>query len=361
MLTNVLRGSHNAEIRKSQFDQIKTFGAGAAHSFHDWSNYLLQLIQVGAMEIAYDDNNSLRVTQFGKMIVEGNIHLDLIKPSVWQEGQEKQEESPVTAENNRDLLFEKLRQLRMQVARERNLPPYIVFGDFTLKQMTERVPVTETDMLMISGMTRTKYDDFGYRFLARLREEEGIGPLRRINPDDYLTEQKLKEYAEELTARGINPSHGTVAKILLGSDKKPLEKAKDISFYGVLNGHARYTTLAPRLKEYYQPILEQRKEQHNSVADKYFNAVLFNNISKEKENEFRNFLNVLPLERTGDKLTDFIREQRKTHARASEPWSENEKTIFFEAVRLTNDLSFLCRLFQRSPNAVKAMAAVVLS
>ena len=68
-------------------------------------------------------------------------------------------------------LFERLRTLRLTVARETGVPPYIVFTDKTLIDMCVKRPKNKSEMLDVSGVGEAKYKRYGERFLAEIREE----------------------------------------------------------------------------------------------------------------------------------------------------------------------------------------------
>lgn len=73
-------------------------------------------------------------------------------------------------------LFEKLRELRLQIAREESMPPYIIFSDRTLIDMAVKVPVSQSEMLNVSGVGENKYNKYGERFLAVIEECAGNYP-----------------------------------------------------------------------------------------------------------------------------------------------------------------------------------------
>lgn len=80
MLTDVLRGSAKTEILEKGFNLLKTYGTGRSTSYHDWHAYLLQMLNLGVFEIAYDEGFSLKVTKYGKDIVFGRQKIYLVKP-----------------------------------------------------------------------------------------------------------------------------------------------------------------------------------------------------------------------------------------------------------------------------------------
>ena len=74
-----------------------------------------------------------------------------------------------------ELLFERLRALRLAIAREEQVPPYIVFSDKTLVAMSRAWPKNKREMLAVSGVGEFKYERYGERFLACIKETNPAG------------------------------------------------------------------------------------------------------------------------------------------------------------------------------------------
>src|SRR5690606_15517259 len=83
-------------------------------------------------------------------------------------------------------LFENLRQLRLKIAHEKNLPAYLIFNDATLKEMEKERPVTEEDFIRINGVGRKKMQDFGYQFIKEIQAYDGGKlPKKKQKGDTY--------------------------------------------------------------------------------------------------------------------------------------------------------------------------------
>ena len=74
---DILRGSFSHEITDNGFQMLKTFGVGKDVSFHDWRDYLLQMLQMGFLEIAYNEDRHLKVTELGKEVLYGRKQVKL--------------------------------------------------------------------------------------------------------------------------------------------------------------------------------------------------------------------------------------------------------------------------------------------
>ncbi|MBL4625038.1 MAG: DNA helicase RecQ [Flavobacteriales bacterium] len=170
MLINVLRGSLNQEILSRGFDQIKTYGAGADLSFRDWQQYIIQLINIGVLEIAYDESFTLKVTAYGKDIVEGKRKIDLTYPKVKEVKPAKEKRAKKVTGSSNELLFEELRQMRQRLAVQNKVPAYVIFHDSTLHDMVNTMPTTSADFLAVQGVSDNKLHRFGKYFMQVIIE-----------------------------------------------------------------------------------------------------------------------------------------------------------------------------------------------
>jgi ATP-dependent DNA helicase RecQ len=175
LLIDVLRGSGRKEIYQAGYDQIKTYGVGRDLSTWDWQQYLMQLINLGFLEIAYDAGNVLRLTPASHEVLFKNRSIQLIKPVSFKEKQEQEKAAAkskpqVKRERLRDELFEHLRQLRKDIAQKEGIPPYLIFSDATLEEMAFHIPMNEDALLSVSGVGEKKMVQYGYRFLKAIRQ-----------------------------------------------------------------------------------------------------------------------------------------------------------------------------------------------
>ncbi len=158
LLVDILRGSQRREILERGFNQIKTFGAGREYSFDDWMFLLSQMLHYGLIEIAYDDHNNLRVTETGKTVVLQGKEVVLALPESKQKAPvvRPQPAGPSAAQVLRESLFERLRELRRSLSQQLGVPPYLIFSDATLEEMVDKRPVSDAEMLGVSGVSEPK-------------------------------------------------------------------------------------------------------------------------------------------------------------------------------------------------------------
>lgn len=178
ILIDVLRGSGRYEIIEKGYDKIKTYGVGRNLTYADWQNYLWQMIQLGLLEIAYDDKHKLKLTTASRDVLFNGKMVQLVRPLSIKEREDikkrvveattKTEATPRLRARNE--LFDVLRELRREVAIARGIPPYMVFSDSTLSEMAAMVPQNESELRKISGVGEQKMETFGDDFLNKIKE-----------------------------------------------------------------------------------------------------------------------------------------------------------------------------------------------
>lgn len=166
ILIDILRGSNKKHIIENNYNLIKTYGAGQDISYLDWQNYITQILNLGFIDIAYDENYILRFTESSKKVLSGEIKVNLIDAKnyklLMEENIKKQSIKPVSIN---DSLLESLKALRKEIAQKENIPPYMVFGDVTLEQMAKERPITENHLKRISGVGEKKFEKYGDTFI----------------------------------------------------------------------------------------------------------------------------------------------------------------------------------------------------
>jgi len=179
----ILKGMRSPTVAKHGYDQLKTFGVGKDISTNDWQDYLLQMLQMGFIEIAYNEGNKVRITDIGNDVLYGRktAQLCVIDHSTKEAPKQKPKLRleipsitipglpPVTGIED-PKLFEALRVLRTTCASEEGLPPYIVFSDKVLHSLATIKPTTLEQFGNISGIGEHKKQKYGTRFLSLIQK-----------------------------------------------------------------------------------------------------------------------------------------------------------------------------------------------
>ena len=182
-IIEILKGIPSPTVKRMGYDQLKTFGVGKELSTQDWQDYLLQMLQLGFIEIVYDQKNIVRITPSGNNVLFGRdkatlcvinrtlkeaqkpkkrLHLEI--PSISIPGLAS------TSGQEDKRLFEALRVLRQQCANEEGFPPYIVFSDKVLHALATIKPTTLEQFGFISGIGEHKKQKYGQRFVALIQK-----------------------------------------------------------------------------------------------------------------------------------------------------------------------------------------------
>lgn len=178
VLIDILRGNYSAEVTAKGYQEVKTFGAGRDIPPRDWQDYLLQMLQLGYFEIAYNENNHLKITPSGNDILFGRAKAALVvirhEEAVTARGKKKKitvaKELPFGLPNSENGdLFEALRALRKQLADQEALPAYIVMSDKVLHLLSISRPTTMEEFGAISGITEYKMKKYGKDFVELIR------------------------------------------------------------------------------------------------------------------------------------------------------------------------------------------------
>lgn len=190
VVTDVLKGSFSPIVVSKGYDKLRTFGVGHDVSANDWHTYLLQMLQMGYIEIAYNEDKHLKVTSLGEDILYGRkqAQLSVIVREDLRVTKRKRKnaipESSMNIASGDDLLFEKLRTLRKTIADEIGKPAYIVLSDKSLRSIASKKPTNLYQFGNAYGIGEHKKTQFGERFINLICNHLGVPylPSPNISP-----------------------------------------------------------------------------------------------------------------------------------------------------------------------------------
>ena len=166
-LIDFLRGSQAKTIR-DEHKNIKTYGVGADISKDDWFSYFKDLVAQGFLAQTEGEYPTIVLTEKSTDVLTGKQTVQLVKTKA------KEEKKPrLTTDASLPYikeLFEELRRLRADFAKHENVPPYVVFSDVTLVEMSTYLPQNDWEMRRISGVGDLKFDKYGADFLAAIKK-----------------------------------------------------------------------------------------------------------------------------------------------------------------------------------------------
>ncbi|WP_338451436.1 DNA helicase RecQ [Niallia oryzisoli] len=193
LIAQVLKGSSQKRIKELRFQELSTYGLLRTQTEKEIVNMINYLLAEGYLLLTDGKYPVVKVMPKAMPVLKGQETVMMKKAPVMTNNKEETDE-------NKDL-FEILRVLRKELADEEHIPPFIIFADSTLKEMSRHYPMNEEAMLRIKGVGQTKFTKYGQAFLAKICEyvEEnhisvsGMPPLQK-------EEAKRKEQLEQ-------PSH----------------------------------------------------------------------------------------------------------------------------------------------------------
>ncbi len=165
---DVLLGKDGDKIRQHGHDALSVYGIGAELSQAQWRSIARQLVVVGLLAVDTAGYGALKLTEKSRPLLRGDLALplrrDLLAPRRAEKKKRKGSFAPLPDSDQG--LWEALRACRKRLADENNVPPYVIFHDATLLQMAAEKPVTDEDLLAISGVGQAKLERYGSAFLA---------------------------------------------------------------------------------------------------------------------------------------------------------------------------------------------------
>lgn len=207
----ILRGMQTPAVARNHYNELKTFGVGKDVSVRDWQAYMLQMLQMGFFEVAYNMHNQMKVTPLGWKVLKGEhqVSLAIMENEDLQnrtQGRGARGRAGRAGYGNRQgsgshlpfgdhnipvvhaervifedemsgvedkKLFEYLRKIRKNLADEQGYPPYIVLSDKSLHELTRMKPTTLQAFGLISGIGEFKIKKYGDTFIKAIKKYTG--------------------------------------------------------------------------------------------------------------------------------------------------------------------------------------------
>jgi ATP-dependent DNA helicase RecQ len=223
---NIITGKISPQITTYRHDQLDVFGEGKEFDAHFWNSLMRQMMLEGLIEKDIEEYGLLKVTDKGaKFLKKPYSIMVALNHQFDEDAMDDEEEAAAEAHASADpVLFEMLKELRKKVAKEKHLPPFVIFLENSLEDMATQYPTTVQELEKIQGVSKGKAVRYGKQFLdviTRYVEENNI-----TKPDDFVMKSV------------VNKS-GMKVFIIQNIDKKiPLEtiaKNKELSLADLLD------------------------------------------------------------------------------------------------------------------------------
>ncbi|MHB1457411.1 MAG: DNA helicase RecQ [Armatimonadota bacterium] len=173
-LTDIMLGKTSERMSRNGHDAISAFGKGKELSESEWASVFRQLVAGGYLVVDMESSGVIRITESGRDILNGKTTIEMRKDPVKERNHLHRKPSYDKDDLLRDAIseriFEALRILRLKIARENNVPPYVIFHDSTLVAMAQVRPKSLTELKSIPGIGSRKLESFGEMFIKEIKK-----------------------------------------------------------------------------------------------------------------------------------------------------------------------------------------------
>ncbi|MBT8048209.1 MAG: DNA helicase RecQ [Xanthomonadales bacterium] len=170
-VVDVLRGAENDRIFKFGHERLSTYGIGEEFSHAEWMSITRQLIHRGYLVQDIASYSVLKLTPQALAVLRNEENVELARPRIHEKTQKKTVAAAMDLDADDLRLFESLRELRKELAREAGVPPYVIFGDAALVEMSRVRPQDEAEFLCINGVGQVKLERHGKAFLKEISKD----------------------------------------------------------------------------------------------------------------------------------------------------------------------------------------------
>lgn len=172
-LIDILTGNLTNSLKNKQYHELKTFGVGRNVPARDWQDYLIQMIQLGFIEVKYNEKNRLRITPLGLDVLFGRKKTNLIalspqsKATHTPQGVERSIPDPIDHKLAKELIT-----LRKTLGTKENVPPYLIVSDKVLRNIALAQPITEEAFGLIDGISDVKKKKYAKVFINFIKNRK---------------------------------------------------------------------------------------------------------------------------------------------------------------------------------------------
>lgn len=261
-LTHVIRGTDNDYVKSYSHDKLKVFGKGNAETEKMWSSIIRQALLFEYLEKDIDNIGVLKITNKGLKYLEDPYSVTFTKDHEFENNSDEEENHPdreaTTVKSYDAVLFEQLKNLRKKLAKERNLPPYVIFQDPSLEEMATTYPTSQSELEMINGVGKGKAVKFGKPFIELISQ--------------YVDDNDIETASEVLIKSTVNKSKMKIYIIQQVDRKIDLEEiaeTKSITMLELIDEieHICYSGTKLNLDYYIDEVLDDERQD---IAYSYF-------------------------------------------------------------------------------------------
>ncbi|WP_181304297.1 DNA helicase RecQ [Rufibacter sp. XAAS-G3-1] len=273
-LVHVLIGLKDQYVESYSHDQLEVFGVGKEQEPPFWNSIIRQALLFDYLEKDIENIGTLKITEKGEKFLQSPHPIKFAKDHNFDEEvqQEEEKEETQAAAGHDAVLFDMLKALRKKLAKDMNLPPYVLFQDPSIKEMATTYPTTKEDLAHIAGVGMGKVQKFGKPFLeliAKYVEENDIVTAADVVVKTTVNKSKLKIYV--------------IQQIDKKMDLEEIASSKGITMSELIEEieHICYSGTKLNLDYYINGVLDEDRQQE--VIDYFLHATTDNMAEAIKE------------------------------------------------------------------------------
>lgn len=187
-IINIIRGKNTYEVKQYEHHKVPTFGKGKDKDSYFWHAIIRKGVVDGLIKKEIENYGVLKVTEQGEEFFKNPVKITIQEPRTYEAG-------GVSLNSQRSVLdpvlLDKLRMLRKKMAKERGIPPYVIFQDPTLEEMATYYPITIKELTTLQGVTKAKAEKYGKQFIDLIKKHVEEHEIER--PMDFSLKQKSKK------------------------------------------------------------------------------------------------------------------------------------------------------------------------
>lgn len=286
-LVNVIRGVEDEYVKSYGHFDLAIYGKGGDEDEDYWKSVIRQALIYQYLEKDIENIGVLKLTEKGRKFLNKPHPIELARDHDYTtdiEDEEVSTEKPSSSKSYDEKLFEMLKNLRKQVARQKNLPPYVIFQDPSLEEMATTYPTTREDLAAINGVGMGKVNKFGKEFLEVIQK--------------YVHENDIETASDVIVKSSVNKSKIKIFIIQQIDRKVDLEEiaeSKSLTFDELLTEieNICYSGTKLNLDYYIDEVLDEHKQGQifdyflNSETDSLEEAMNDENNAEFNEEEIR--------------------------------------------------------------------------
>lgn len=264
-LVNVIRGVEDEYVKSYGHFDLKIYGKGGDEDADFWKSVVRQALVYQYLEKDIENIGVLKLSEKGKKFLQKPHSIELARDHDFTTDVDEEEDSPDRAPvNNKaydDKLFEMLKALRKKVAKDKDLPPYVIFQDPSLEEMATTYPTTKEDLAAVNGVGMGKVNKFGKEFLDLIQK--------------YVDDNDIETASEVIVKSSVNKSKAKIQIIQQIDRKIELDEIAEVlkmSFQELLTEieNICYSGTKLNLDYYIDEVLEEDKQ--DIIYDYFLNS-----------------------------------------------------------------------------------------